>query len=1085
MVSFIYGRSGSGKSDCLFSAAERTVSCGRHVYFLVPDREAVNAERSAAKRNLGADVDIITFTRLCDFVFRRYGGICKTYIDSGAKKIIMRRALTSLSPALSVYGGISDSDTNAVAELVKLRTDMARGKVTPKALMEASEKISENGRLSEKLSDIALIAAEYDALVSEKYDDPDSALSEAADKLRSSDFFSGCDVFIDSFAFFTKEQYEVISQIFRQAENVYISLAYDPTDDQSLAPFYNISETGRRLRASAYENGCETAPDTVLREAKRFDAPELSYLALNLWHEPGIKPVYRDKCSALRVICAANKTEEARAVACDIARRVRLGARYHDFAVISRRREDYAGIVDAMFRSYSIPYFLSARSDIMLLAPVRFIFAALEICRRGFTLENVITYIKTGLLDIPDEALGLFETYITRWNIHGKGFTDGMAWTMNPDGYGASSSEETEQKLAQINTVKEAVISPLHRFCREAGKKQNVREHCRVLFEFISYMRIPEHTKKLCASLSEAGEAGIAAELSQAHSLICDMLDSLVACSGDTEVTCEGFSFMLKMIAQDKDVGNIPTSVDEVLITEAGASNSENVKYVYVIGAAAGSFPATVTEESFFSEHEKQLLSDVGIEISTRLENKLADELFFFYSAVCSASSVLTVTYPRYISGEKAEKCAPLRRILEMFPALSEERFEETPVVDLIERPLSAMEYAASLSGALGDKLREYFLSNEKYAQRLKYINEPLSAKECRLSPECTEELFPQSVNISYSRLEKYIRCNFSYFCDYELKIADCSKIKFGALDIGSFMHKLLEEAARYVLESGEHNSEKTDLYIRACAQDYLKKTAGGEEFISGRLRHISDKLCKCAGVFISDMVHEFDQSGFRAVDFEASIGTGEGNIPPMKLEDERGKVQLRGIIDRVDMLEGDDGNLYVRIADYKTGTKTFDMNKIREGFDLQMLLYLFSVCENGEKKYGKKPIPAGVLYIGVKPPRKSGHVGEDTSADFAPVKSGILINDENILRRMEKKLEGHFIPITEKNLTSGKGLLSPEEFESLKGDVRNTVLAFAAQLRSGEAGAKPVSDKDIDPCKYCKNKAICRAGAKSKARRK
>ena len=86
---------------------------------------------------------------------------------------------------------------------------------------------------------------------------------------------------------------------------------------------------------------------------------------------------------------------------------------------------------------------------------------------------------------------------------------------------------------------------------------------------------------------------------------------------------------------------------------------------------------------------------------------------------------------------------------------------------------------------------------------------------------------------------------------------------------------------------------------------------------------------------------------------------------------------------------------------------------------------------------------------------------------------------------RMEKKLEGHFIPITEKNLTSGKGLLSPEEFESLKGDVRNTVLAFAAQLRSGEAGAKPVSDKDIDPCKYCKNKAICRAGAKSKARRK
>ena len=204
-----------------------------------------------------------------------------------------------------------------------------------------------------------------------------------------------------------------------------------------------------------------------------------------------------------------------------------------------------------------------------------------------------------------------------------------------------------------------------------------------------------------------------------------------------------------------------------------------------------------------------------------------------------------------------------------------------------------------------------------------------------------------------------------------------------------------------------------------------------------------------------------------------------------MKLEDENGRVSLRGVIDRVDTLEGDDGNLYVRIADYKTGTKTFDMNKIREGFDLQMLLYLFSVCENGERRYGKKPLPAGVLYIGVKPPQKSGHIGEEVEADFAPVKSGILINDEKVLREMERNLEGHFIPITEKNLASGKGLLTRGEFESLRGDVRNTVLAFAAKLRSGEACAAPVSDGDTDPCEYCKNKAICRAASKSRARRK
>lgn len=1084
MVSFIYGRSGSGKSKLLFDIAGDSVQGGRRAYLLVPDREAVTAERTAAERDLGHGLDIITFTRLCDLVFRKYGGICKTYIENGAKKILMRRALTALSPALSVYGGISDSDTNAVGELVKLRTELTHGKVTAKALMAASGKLSENSRLSSKLSDISLICAEYDALVAQKYDDPDSALSEASDKLRIGGFFAECDVFIDSFAFFTKEQYEIVAEIFRRAENVYISLAYDPNEDAGLVPFYNVSETDRRLRASAYESGCTIAPDTVLRESTRFSKPELSYLALNLWHDASVKPKYEADCGALRVICAANKSEEARAVACDIARRVRLGARYRDFAIISRRRDDYAGIIDAMLRSYDIPYFLSSRSDIMRLSPIRFIFAALEICRRGFTLENVIAYIKTGLLDISDEALGSFETYISRWNISGSRFTDGTPWMMNPDGYNAVTNEKTERKLSEINATKDIVIEPLHRLCVETRGKRSVREYCRVLFEFLSYMRIPEMTKKLCRTLDEVGENGISAELLQTHGLVCDMLDSLVACSGDTEVNIEEFLFMLRMMAQDRDIGNIPTSVDEVLITEAGASNSEGVKYVYVIGAAEGAFPAAVTEESFFSEHEKQLLSDIGIDIGTRLENKLSDELFFFYSAVCSASDALTLTYPRYIGSEKANKCAPLCRMLELFPALGEERFEDMPISELIERPLPAMEYAASIGGVLGEKLQAYFRSNEKYAARLKYANEPITARECRLTSECKDMLFCDRLNVSYSALEKYISCNFSYFCDYEVKIADCTKIKFGALDMGSFMHKLLEQAMSFVLDSGEYDADKTDGYIRKCAEEYLQRIAGGEEFISGRLRHISAKLCQSASVFIADMAREFEQSGFRAVDFEARIGSGAGNIPPMKLENEREKVSLSGVIDRVDTFESESGELYVRIADYKTGKKVFDMNKIRKGFDLQMLLYLFSVCENGEHRYGKKPIPAGVLYVGVKPPQKNIRIGEDTDAGIAPVKSGIFINDEAVLCEMERGLEGHFIPITKKNLKSGKDLLTVEEFDALRREVSDIVLSFAEQMRSGLAYSLPVASDDTVPCQYCKNKAICRAEVKTKARR-
>lgn len=1081
MVKFIYGRSGSGKTEWLFETAEKAVSEGRHVYFLVPDREAVNTERAAAKRLLGADTDIITFKRLCDFVFRRYGGVCRTYIDAGAKKILMRRALTSLSPTLSVYGGISDSDTNIVNELVSLRTEMKHGKISASALMEASGKLSESKRLCEKLSDIALICSEYDALVSEKYSDPDSALSEAGDKLRGSDFFFGCDVFIDSFAFLSAEQYEIVSEIFRSAENVYVSMAYDPDYDSALTPFYDINEANRRLHALAYKNNCTVLPDTVLREAPRFAAPELSYLALNLWHDEGVSPKYMEKCPALRVFSAADKTAEADFVACDIAKKIREGARYRDFAIILRHGADYAGIIDAMLRKYEIPYFFSVRSDIARLSPVRFVFAALDICRRGFTLENVLSYIKTGIPDTDEESLCLFETYITRWNIYGARFTDGADWTMNPDGYGEIFNEDSLSKLEKINTTKKLIISPLLRYRAEQNKKQSVREHCRVLFEFLSYMRLPERANAVCDILLHAGEAGTAAELSQAYGVICDMLDSLVACSGDICVGADAFAFMLKMMAQGKDVGNIPTSTDEVLITEAGAGNSENAKYAYIIGAAEGIFPAAVHEDCFFSEHEKRQLSETGIEISTKAENRIATELYFFYSAVCSASCGITISYPRSCGGEATVKCAPLRRILEMFPEVTEKRFDDIPVCELIERRLPAMEYAARLGGNLGKALRGYFLSDESCANKLRYIDEPLTARNTKLSEKCTSELFPEKVNISYTRLEKYIRCNFSYFCDYELKINDCSKIKFGSLDIGNFMHKMLEKGVRYAVSSGERDESKIDGYIHACAKEYLAKTMGGDEAVTGNLRHVADRLCESARVFVTDAAKEFDESGFHPVDYEIKIDIGAENIAPVKLEDENGRVRLSGKIDRVDMYEDEEGKLYVRIADYKTGSKTFDMEKIRRGFDLQMLLYLFSVCENGDKKYGKKPIPAGVLYVCIKSPNKKAALGEEESDDFIPAKSGILINDEKILRKMENNLAGRFIPITEKNLASGKGLLSAEEFDALEDDVKSTVLSFAAKLRSGEANALPETDADTDPCAYCKNRAVCRTANKKK----
>ena len=64
--------------------------------------------------------------------------------------------------------------------------------------------------------------------------------------------------------------------------------------------------------------------------------------------------------------------------------------------------------------------------------------------------------------------------------------------------------------------------------------------------------------------------------------------------------------------------------------------------------------------------------------------------------------------------------------------------------------------------------------------------------------------------------------------------------------------------------------------------------------------------------------------------------------------------LSVTGKVDRVDgWLKN--GKLYLRVVDYKTGKKAFDLADVRYGLGIQMLLYLFAL-----QRYGGSAVPAG-----------------------------------------------------------------------------------------------------------------------------
>jgi ATP-dependent helicase/nuclease subunit B len=215
-----------------------------------------------------------------------------------------------------------------------------------------------------------------------------------------------------------------------------------------------------------------------------------------------------------------------------------------------------------------------------------------------------------------------------------------------------------------------------------------------------------------------------------------------------------------------------------------------------------------------------------------------------------------------------------------------------------------------------------------------------------------------------------------------------------------------------------------------------------------------------------------------------ATFGTGDGN-----------SIKLRGIVDRVDLFRrGND--IYVRVVDYKTGSKVYSPEDIAEGMGLQLLLYLFVLCNTQNKKFRRAVgcpedgniYPAGAMYLSANLPviTVDEHISPDEirrRAAESLKRSGPLLDDEQILRAMNDKLDPNFLG-TAKSSRSVDHKLTLEDFEQLCSDIEKTLGSVRDTMLSGEASANPRKKKGFSPCDTCSYRAVCRSAKPSKRRK-
>lgn len=1090
MTEFITGPAGSGKSTLISKKIADRLAEGRRVILIVPEQSAISAEAAvcseAQSRGIPqTELEILNFRRLCNRVFRQYGGIAYNSVTPGARALIMWQALFSSAPALKRYKNELADAKKFIPMLLSIVSEFKAYGVTASMLTEAAkEAAGEDKALSEKLSDLSLIYSAYTHFAGKGFSDPSDDLTRLAGVLSENCFFEGTDLFLDSFTGFTPQEYSILSYAMRQADNVTISLCL--SDDDGAFAFENAKKTFDQLKQLASRHRGEIKI-TKLTEAVRFSSEALSFLEKNLW-SMGRCRVFDGDCSSIRTVIAESEYSEAEFVANDILTRVIAGASYRDFAVIARDIKSYSGIIDAVFAETGLPCHISERAELSEKPIFKLILSAFGIKNNGWNTADIVSYMKTGLSPITPDECDMIESYAYQWSITGKRWYDGEDWFMNPDGFTDVMTEEGAEFLGKINAIRKKLVDPLSKLFEAFDGTRTMSELCRAVWVFLHEIGADEMISKT----ADPDEIRL-------WNSLCDSLDTLVTVLPDTKADTVLFANLLTLVVDQTNVGTLPSVIDEINLGSAGLMRAENVKHVYLLGVNEGVFPASCGENGIFSDNDKAILETYGINLSPDSTLMSVIELFGFYTAACSASESVTVICSKTdITGKKLKPSTAFTRIAEMFPGAELICTDRMPLSEKIGTkrtsfPICTL-YPETKEGAA---LSLIYSSDPDYAPLLSGDRQPLCTFDEQLAPEVAAEVFGGNMSLTQSRLDRYVMCAFGFECDYVLKLKPKTRYEFGPADTGSLVHRILEKFFSAVTDENggikELSADDRSALIDSIINEFISGIfyGHGKQQLTERVMNLFLRLKRSVTVLIDNLLEEFSQSDFVPAFFEMKITNGgaPGTVSPLEIPLPDGtNAYVYGIADRVDICrKGDD--VYVRVVDYKTGSRDFSLDDIALGLNLQMLLYLFSIWKDRGGNFRRTLgitgdiIPAGVLYctaktseVSVTPETSESEILKKVAETLK--RHGMAIDDTEVLRMMERNLAGKYIPVTVKRDGSLRSSLTLESLESigkLMDQVCRTASELAYGMKCGNVSARPLKDRKHDGCLFCQHRPICR----------
>ena len=1117
---FVLGRGGIGKTTFMLNEIKKRVQDDETspVILLVPEQYSFEMEKNMSKLFQGEEKDkylrsrVLSFKTMSSIVFSKVGGLTDVNINSSGKAMMIYKSIDRIASELKVYGK-SSSQSGFVGSITDMISELKQYNVSPDMLENIAGEM-ENETLRYKLMDIAKIYGEFEKNLHENYVDSQDMLTSLAAKLEQCDYFKDAYIYIDEFTGFTPNQYGILRVLLKQAKEVYISLTIDSLTQFTYSKndaFSRTKYTFEKLYKIAVEEGVKIHTNINLNteEVKRFKGnDELKHLE-SFYHAYPYRK-YEKKTEHIRINEFNNLYDEVEQVAKDIVHLVRdKNVRYKDITVATRDLNRYDFLVKSIFKEYEIPNFIDSKREAKSNPIIVLILSALEMRNRRYSYETMFRYLKSGLIGVNEEDISLLENYVLQNGIKGKKwFEERWDYKVNPN-YLAEESEFDLAQKERINETRDKVLEPIIKL-QDKLKKPNktVREICIYVYEFLLDINIEETLENLINNFTEKGDLEIADEYSQVWQIVVDILDQMVELMGDEKISLDKFMKVISLGFDEYELGLVPPSMDQVLVSSIDRMKNANTKYLYLIGTTDGIFPLISKESGLLSDKDRETLGEKGVEVDIDSKTKTYEEQFLVYKALTYTSENLIISYP--ISDHEGKTLRPsiiVSRLKKIFPNITMKSYVLKDLDNSCEKALEDITVKAPTFNELINAIKEfeirgeinpvyldlyrYFLDDKEYKNKLEKVVSGLSYTNQveKVEREKIKQLY-ENKNLSISKLERYAQCPFSYFIQYGLKAQERREYSFTAPDLGSFIHNILDIFSKSLNKDKLNWHEIDDDYIKSrvslIVDEMISRIPGFILNSSERYKYLAYRLKKMLVSAISIISMQIKQGNFEPVDYEVSFRKN-GKYPPIKIILNDGEeITLVGQIDRIDELEKDDSK-YIRIIDYKSGDKSINLTEVYYGLQLQLLVYLDAIIESDRnKKFNLKP--AAILYNRIDNPIvKANEDQKDSIINEEILKklrmNGLVLKDVDIIGEMDHSLKDGerktslVIPANfDKNGNIGrytKGV-TEQEFDILRQYVKHEVKELCERMVGGDISIIPCKSKNGTSCDFCTYSSIC-----------